>query len=96
MRTIAIVTLIFGFITHFTLACAEEGDTGLSRRDKIFAIHPLSNMVCWAVGNKGLMLKTSDGGDTWDRLDRITALSLNDVFFLNERGWACGARWICP
>jgi photosystem II stability/assembly factor-like uncharacterized protein len=42
----------------------------------------------WAVGSKGSLLTTQDGGTTWTIQSRPTEDSLQDVFFSNERnGW---------
>ena len=44
-----------------------------------------------AVGNNGTILKTIDGGSTWNRQNSNTSQYLYDVFFQNEnQGWAVG------
>ncbi len=45
----------------------------------------------WMVGEKGLCLKTSDGGHTWRALKTQSRANLRDVWFKDEKnGWACG------
>lgn len=90
MRTIAIVSLIINIVANFTVACAAEDEFVLSRKDKIFEAHPVDSKVCWAVGNKGLIIKTDNGGGSWECLDRLTSLTLNDICFVEERGWIVG------
>ncbi|QDT67242.1 Ycf48-like protein precursor [Planctomycetes bacterium MalM25] len=45
----------------------------------------------WAVGDHGAILRTTDGGDRWRRLESPTHDRLDGVCFLNaNRGWAVG------
>ncbi|HEX8558565.1 MAG TPA: YCF48-related protein [Pyrinomonadaceae bacterium] len=42
----------------------------------------------WAAGGKGALLRTSDGGETWEAAGRPTTDTLRDVFFGDaETGW---------
>lgn len=45
----------------------------------------------WAVGNKGTILATQNGGQTWSSQGRVLESNYLDVFFFNTRiGWATG------
>lgn len=45
----------------------------------------------WIVGDKGLCLRTSDGGATWTRLDLGSGATLRAVHFNSDgAGWICG------
>jgi len=45
----------------------------------------------WAVGNEGVILHTSDGGDTWNEQLSGTDFNLNGVHFNNnDSGWIAG------
>jgi photosystem II stability/assembly factor-like uncharacterized protein len=45
----------------------------------------------WAVGWRGLILHTTDGGSNWARQRSGTRIRLRDVYFANrELGWAIG------
>lgn len=47
----------------------------------------------WAVGERGLMLVTMNGGRAWFTQESNVSVDLSDVKFLDERtGWACGAE----
>ena len=47
----------------------------------------------WAVGAMGTVLRTEDGGKTWQSVELNTDADLYRVFFVNERqGWAVGGR----
>ena len=45
----------------------------------------------WAVGAAGTLLRTRDGGETWDRLPRRTNVLLTNVTFVGDQhGWIFG------
>jgi len=45
----------------------------------------------WAVGNAGVILHTTDGGETWATQESGTSENLNEVFFTNSTyGWIAG------
>lgn len=47
----------------------------------------------WAVGNRGTILHTEDGGDTWLPQPSHTDYVLRSVFFLDrQRGWTVGGK----
>jgi len=47
----------------------------------------------WAVGAMGTILRSEDGGKTWQSVDIATDADLYRVFFVNEmEGWAAGGR----
>ncbi|MDZ7340231.1 MAG: YCF48-related protein [candidate division KSB1 bacterium] len=61
--------------------------------DYIRKIYFLNPLVGWAVkqGLEGALLKTMDGGATWDKLDIGTANSLYDISIIDENmGWVVG------
>lgn len=45
----------------------------------------------WAIGERGIILHTSNGGATWDEQDSRTNLELTSVEFINaDEGWVVG------
>lgn len=52
----------------------------------------------WAAGGKGNVLKTNDGGRTWEKLPRLTEDVVRDVYFADrETGWlVCEANIFSP
>ncbi|MDX6576514.1 MAG: hypothetical protein QOE96_2467 [Blastocatellia bacterium] len=47
----------------------------------------------WIVGAKGAILRTNDGGQTWERQESPTENNLMCLFFVSpDRGWAGGDR----
>ncbi|MCA9062131.1 MAG: hypothetical protein KDA96_03710 [Planctomycetaceae bacterium] len=48
----------------------------------------------WAVGDRGVVVSSADGGRTWDSSLLPTDASLRTVCFLtNQLGWVGGSRW---
>jgi photosystem II stability/assembly factor-like uncharacterized protein len=57
----------------------------------IFAIEFVSEKVGWMSGDYGRILKTIDGGITWNFQNSGTEMAITDISFINEnQGWACG------
>jgi photosystem II stability/assembly factor-like uncharacterized protein len=54
-------------------------------------MHFVDTQHGWAVGSRGLILRTDNGGATWNNVSLSEDLILNDVRFLNpKQGWAVG------
>jgi len=48
----------------------------------------------WVVGQNGLILHTTDGGQLWTTQNSGVSVSLNSVLFIDaNNGWACGGEW---
>lgn len=47
----------------------------------------------WAVGDRGVIWHSADGGQTWQPQQSSTEMRLQSVYFLNRReGWICGGK----
>ncbi|MBN1396799.1 MAG: hypothetical protein JXA06_02095 [Bacteroidetes bacterium] len=47
----------------------------------------------WAIGNSGIILRTSDGGNSWNNQESGTTSSLKCVYFANaQKGWIGGGN----
>ncbi|NCB85799.1 MAG: T9SS type A sorting domain-containing protein [Bacteroidia bacterium] len=60
-------------------------------------IYMINSTTGWAVGALGVIVKTTDGGLSWDYQSNpdTSTRALNDVFFLNaSEGWAVGNRGV--
>lgn len=52
------------------------------------AVHFLDRDRGWAVGSRGTLLATIDGGKTWQHKPQPTEDAIRDIYFTNERdGW---------
>jgi photosystem II stability/assembly factor-like uncharacterized protein len=57
----------------------------------LHAVQFINAQEGWAVGDEGVILKTIDGGQTWERLASGTRASLRGVHFVNGFfGWVVG------
>jgi photosystem II stability/assembly factor-like uncharacterized protein len=63
-----------------------------------FTLHAISfadTQHGWAVGGYGLIMRTKDGGQTWDQLKRPTDFDLHAIHFINSQvGYVAGRRWL--
>ena len=73
MRAAAVFTIIL-LISFF--ACAQQAQN--SKTDvQLRGISAVSSKVAWASGAKGTVLRTIDGGETWETLVIVGAESLD-------------------
>ena len=84
-----VLFLFSGFCLITTCQAYGKDFYKVTRRDKAFGIHFIDEKSGWVVGDRGLLLKTADGGDNWQRI-KVSDETLNDVFFVGERGWIVG------
>lgn len=56
------------------------------------AVKLISENIGWAVGSAGTILKTIDGGVTWESVTSGTKSELTDINFIDQNtGWIVGA-----
>ncbi|MDY6863882.1 MAG: YCF48-related protein [Thermodesulfobacteriota bacterium] len=90
-RTIVLsLVFLWPFFSISKYAISSEESYKLVRRDKPFAVHFLDEKKGWIVGDRGLVLKTTDGAESWQRIDMITGGSFKDITFINKDGWIVG------
>ena len=62
-------------------------------QNSINDIFILENETGWMVGNKNLLFKTENNGDTWEQDSIIIEENINRIFFLNDTiGWIAGDK----
>lgn len=61
-----------------------------NRRDKFFSSHFMDGQVGIVAGTKGLLLRTTDRGKSWQRIETETREPLNAVTFVGNEGWIGG------
>jgi photosystem II stability/assembly factor-like uncharacterized protein len=83
-------------LSLFVLACcvsasAQTGDWARQRTGTMNWLHSvffLDQSRGWAIGSKGTLLSTNDGGKTWQPNSASTSDVLRDIFFIDENnGW---------
>ena len=62
-------------------------------QENLRAVHFVDENTGWVAGNKGVILKTIDGGNTWIRQKTGITTTLLDIHFINNNiGWAVGVQ----
>lgn len=57
----------------------------------IYAMQFLDGQYGWLVGDHGALLRNTDGGATWERVETGEVLGLNGLHFINpDQGWIVG------
>jgi photosystem II stability/assembly factor-like uncharacterized protein len=78
------------------LKCNNEGDSihikYSSINPAINGINFLNSTIGFAVGDNGIILKTTNGGDHWFELQNVTNENLNTVFFDSQIGFVGGTN----
>ena len=61
---------------------------------KIENIFCVDSINCWAAGDSGLIIHTSDGGQTWEVQNSGVSELIQDIFFMDKNiGWAVSTRF---
>jgi photosystem II stability/assembly factor-like uncharacterized protein len=76
------------------MACGEHSLEGVYPvPDDLYAATAIGSDHLWTSGYFGAVYRTTDGGETWDKLKMPTQKSIYDISFADERhGWAVGRR----
>ncbi len=69
--------------------CASEASYQVKKRDAIYSIW-VEDQEAWAVGKRGLLLRSGDGGKTWRQVPSGVLNSLNKITFKDGKGWIVG------
>ena len=73
--------------THAVSVTPEQDDASLH------AVELIGSRLGWAVGDRGVVWRTADGGATWQLCPTPVASSLRSVCFLTDQlGWAVGGH----
>lgn len=90
---IATISILMAF--HSIVTAQDGWYIQLSGTETLNDVHFVDVNTGWAVGNEGTILKTTDGGTTWNQLNSGTTKDCESVFFVNENvGWVTDAGWI--
>ncbi|HEV7398212.1 MAG TPA: YCF48-related protein [Pyrinomonadaceae bacterium] len=80
--------IVLLLITPSFVIAANWGKQTSGTLGWLHAVFFLDQKTGWAVGSKGALLTTSDGGASWKIQDRPTDDSISDVYFSNaQNGW---------
>ncbi len=92
MKILRAPILIILFLQVFSNQLQSQWKTQNSGAEQtIRSISPVDSLKVWAVGDSGIILYTSDGGNKWEKQISITTYGLNSVSFCDSLiGWAVG------
>jgi photosystem II stability/assembly factor-like uncharacterized protein len=65
-------------------------DELIVRTDKFFDVNHAGGNTFVTVGYNGRILRSEDGGQTWEEISSPSEYSLNQVTFVGDHGWAVG------
>lgn len=69
---------------------ASDASYELNKRDAFFSVWVGEQGEVWAVGKRGVILRSGDGGKTWQQVPSGVRNSLNKIMFKGGEGWAVG------
>jgi len=87
------------FLFMFFIKLSAQGNwevlTPTPTHQSLFDTYFVTQEKGWAVGAKGTVLCTVDGGANWELQYENTEIWFNDVYFINENeGWVVGSEFI--
>lgn len=92
------VVFLISLITLLTAKVYTQYDWELVHSGALSALkdlHFVDDNKGWACGTSGYVLKTTDGGTTWNLLSLVPAQTLHEVYFINQdTGWVTGDNGI--
>lgn len=82
--------LLLVAVTSISLASPEKKGRLVSNDDLFSVTFPTENSG-WACGRWGTVLRSDDGGNTWNRQKTGTDFTLTSIYFVDlQHGWAVG------
>ncbi|MDD6211088.1 MAG: YCF48-related protein [Bacteroidales bacterium] len=80
-----LIFLFIAFLSAFPAHAERWEMTRIPRDRELSAVHFPTRDVGYAVGGDGIIVKTTDGGKTWEVLSENTYYDLRGVYFINEK-----------
>ncbi|MCK5741962.1 MAG: hypothetical protein KAH48_07085 [Chlorobi bacterium] len=86
-----IITIFTMLISYSGLFAAEAWEKSYGTRNTTNDIFFIDKNTGWAVSSDGIVVHTTDGGDTWTEQYAGTNVRMTSLSFINKTtGWACG------
>ena len=87
-KVFCILIIVFAYyLTVYPQATWEKIKTPTDFN--LLKVSYLDSLHCWVAGDSGVIMFSSDQGDTWEMQNSGVSNYISDIFFLNERlGWA--------
>jgi len=93
MKQFYLITILFAILSLNVLG--QEGWTEQTSPSSLglLGVYAIDSLDVWAVGEEGLIIHTTDGGNTWDSIPSGTSDLLMTVEFINaDTGWVGGSN----
>ena len=93
MKQFYLITILLAIISLNVLG--QEGWTEQTSPSSLglSGVYAIDSLNVWAVGQEGLIIHTTDGGNTWDSIPSGTSDMLMTVEFINaDTGWVGGSN----
>ncbi|MFN6946058.1 MAG: T9SS type A sorting domain-containing protein [Cytophagaceae bacterium] len=79
-----IITLIICALATFPVWSQDWASQTTGTTTTLRGLSFVSSTTGWAAGNSGVILKTTNGGDTWSTLNSPVTATFRDIFFIDE------------
>lgn len=90
VKTVVYILFLFLFFLP-ELYPQWQWQNPLPQGNSLNSILYVNDQLVWACGTTGTLLKSTDGGDTWEFIMLQDRMYVRDIFFINdETGWLCG------
>ena len=89
--------VFFGLILSLQLSAQAKWDTlsPFPTTNSLFDTHFISEETGWIVGSNGTVMRTTDGGSSWDLQYYDSTKLFKSVFFIDENeGWVGGKNYL--
>jgi photosystem II stability/assembly factor-like uncharacterized protein len=92
-KRLCIFATVLSFIGAWCLGRADDPADPAVSDAQLNDVHFVDALHGWAVGERGVIWRTKDGGATWLLQDSGTVCSLQSVWFVDENtGWVVGGQ----
>jgi photosystem II stability/assembly factor-like uncharacterized protein len=84
--------ILFLFLFPLTFLYPQwQWQNPLPQGNSLYSIQYVNDELIWASGTTGTLLKSTDGGESWEFIMLQERMYVRDIFFINEEtGWICG------
>jgi photosystem II stability/assembly factor-like uncharacterized protein len=92
-KMISVILILVGLLISASgpLLSSENVFCQINPSDRLFAVKFRDEKVGWLLGDMGLVLKTTDGGNGWQKVTMPVNDALYDITFVEQNCWIIGA-----
>ncbi len=91
MKKLILLFIIFPFLISYVYSQSGWEQQYSGTTQLLFSVYFVNAQTGWAVGNTGIIIKTTNGGTNWSQQYNSGYSFLRSVYFINSQtGWAVG------